>query len=326
MKVLIVATVQSHVCQFHQAFATSLRERGATVHAAARDNLAEKNGLTLDFVDRVFNVPFKRSPFNVGNMKAYRQLKRIIVEGDYDVVHCNTPVGGVLTRIACRKLRKRGLKVIYTAHGFHFYKGASKRNWLIYYPIERFFARWTDALITINREDYERAQKSMKAKKVVYVPGVGVDLKKFAVDAGDANDENSTRNRTRRSLGIERDEKALIYVGELNKNKNQSSLLDMLNELVKTKPNVKLILVGNGGCEEKLREKRRRLGLTERVIFTGYRRDVPALLAADVAVPSSVREGLGLNLIEAAACGLPVVAYDNRGHRSVSKTAKAVSS
>ena len=122
MKVLLVATVQSHICQFHRPLVAMLHEHGCEVHVAARNNLAEKNGLKLDFVEQVFDVPFQRSPFSPKNLGAYKQLKKIIDEGNYDVVHCNTPVGGVLGRLAARKARKRGTKVFYTAHGFHFYK------------------------------------------------------------------------------------------------------------------------------------------------------------------------------------------------------------
>lgn len=155
MKVLLTATVQSHICQFHKPLAEVLHEHGCEVHVAARDNLAEKNGLKLDFVDKVFNVPFARSPKSLDNIKAYRQLKKIIDEGGYDVIHCNTPMGGVVTRLAARKARKKGTKVFYTAYGFHFYQGAPKKNWIVFYPIEKFFSRLTDKLITITAEDYK---------------------------------------------------------------------------------------------------------------------------------------------------------------------------
>lgn len=155
MKILLVATVQSHICQFHKPLVAMLHEHGCEVHVAARNNLAEKNRLKLDFVEQVFDVPFQRSPFSPKNLGAYKQLKKIIDEGNYDVVHCNTPVGGVLGRLAAQKARKRGTKVFYTAHGFHFYKGAPKKNWLIWYPVEKFMCRHTDKLITITQEDYD---------------------------------------------------------------------------------------------------------------------------------------------------------------------------
>ena len=135
-----------------------LHEYNCEVHVAARDNLAEKNGLKLDFAEKVFDVPFSRSPKSKDNIKAYKQLKKIIDEGQYDVIHCNTPMGGIVTRLAARKARKNGTKVFYTAHGFHFYKGAPKKNWIVFYPIEKFFANhYTDKLITITNEDYDLA-------------------------------------------------------------------------------------------------------------------------------------------------------------------------
>ncbi len=110
----------------------------------------------------------------------------------------------------------------------------------------------------------------------------------------------------------------LIYISELNTNKNQTSLLDALKEVLTHRQDVSLMLVGTRANEDNLRMKSEVLGISEHVIFTGYRSDVSALLnASDIAVPSTIREGLGLNVLEAMACGVPVVAYDNRGHRSV---------
>ena len=130
-KVLLTATVQSHICQFHKPLVEVLHNHNCEVHVAARNNLAEKNGMKLDFVDKVFDVPFSRSPKSSDNIKAYSQLKKIIDSEHYDIIHCNTPMGGIVTRLAAKGARKGGAKVIYTAHGFHFYNGASKKNWLV---------------------------------------------------------------------------------------------------------------------------------------------------------------------------------------------------
>lgn len=138
MKVLLVATVQSHICQFHKPLVKMLHEHDVEVHVAARDNLAEKNGLALDFVEKVFDIPFARSPKSKDNIIAYKQLKKIIDEGHYDVVHCNTPMAGIVTRLAAKKERKAGTKVFYTAHGFHFYKGAPKKIGLCFIQLRNF--------------------------------------------------------------------------------------------------------------------------------------------------------------------------------------------
>lgn len=131
-KILLVATVQSHIAQFHRPLAEVLHAHGYEVHAAARNNLAEKNGLQLDFVDKVFDVRFSRSPKSKENMIAFNQLRGIVDSGNYEVVHCNTPMGGMIARLATRAARKKGTKLFYTAHGFHFYDGAPKKNWMIF--------------------------------------------------------------------------------------------------------------------------------------------------------------------------------------------------
>ena len=150
-KVLLTATVQSHICQFHKPLVRFLHKNGYEVHVAAKNNLAEKNGLQLDFVEKVFDVPFSRSPKSKDNIQAYKELKKILEQNDYDIVHCNTPMGGIVTRLAARKSRKKkNTKVYYTAHGFHFYKGSDKKSWTVFYPVEKFFSRYTDLIITIN--------------------------------------------------------------------------------------------------------------------------------------------------------------------------------
>ena len=178
MKVLLTATVQSHICQFHKPLVEMLHDYGCEVDVAAKNNLAEKNGLKLDFADHVFDIPFCRSPFDFQNIKAYRELKKIIKNGKYDIIHCNTPVGGILTRKAASPFRKKGVKVFYTAHGFHFYKGAPIKNWLLYYPIEKLFAHKTDKLITIVDEDYRFSKEHFKCE-TCRIHGVGVDELRF---------------------------------------------------------------------------------------------------------------------------------------------------
>ena len=153
-KVLVTATVQSHLAQFHKPLIEMLKTKGYEVHAAARNNLIDKDGLQLKESDKTFDIAFERSPFNKNNLKAYKELKKLMLDYKYDIVHCNTPIAGLITRLAARPLRKTGTKVIYTAHGFHFYKGAPLKNWLLYYPIEKCLAHLTDKIITINQEDY----------------------------------------------------------------------------------------------------------------------------------------------------------------------------
>lgn len=313
MKVLLTATVQSHICQFHKPLVEVLHAHGCEVHVAARNNLAEKNGLKLDFVDKVFEVPFSRSPKSPDNLKALKQLRRIIDEGNYDVIHCNTPMGGIVTRLAAKKARKNGARVIYTAHGFHFYDGAPKKNWLIFYPVEKFFSRKTDTLITITHEDYRLAKKKFHCQ-VEHIHGVGVDEKRYyPVD----NDE---KLRLRKEMGYGEDQKLLLCVGELLPNKNHKMAIHVMQKIVKQYPDAILFIAGNGPEKENLENEIKLCGLANNVKMLGYcthLQDYQHII--DVLVACSYREGLPLNIVESMLSGNPVVASINRGHKELIK-------
>lgn len=311
MKVLLVATVQSHICQFHKPLVAMLHEHGCEVHVAARNNLAEKNGLKLDFVEQVFDVPFQRSPFSPKNLGAYKQLKKIIDAGGYDVIHCNTPVGGVLGRLAARKARKHGTKVFYTAHGFHFYKGAPKKNWLIWYPVEKFMCRHTDKLITITQEDYDLASGKFSTQ-VERIHGVGANSAKYR-KLSDAE-----CMELRHELGYADDDKLLLCTGELLPNKNQITAIQAMKALIEHQPKAKLLLAGNGPTLPELQSEVATLGLQNCVEFLGYRTDLERYAnITDVIVSCSYREGLPMNIVEGMLLGKPVVASYNRGHREL---------
>lgn len=308
-KVLLVATVQSHIAQFHKPLINMLHEAGYEIHVAARNNLSEKNGLSIDEADKVFDVPFARSPYTPKNITAYKELKAIVNQNNYEIVHCNTPVGGILTRLACRKHRKeKKTKVIYQAHGFHFYKGAPLKNWLLYYPLEKIFAKLTDDLITINTEDYEFAKQKMKTN-VHIVHGVGADSSRY-------NTEDVSG--LREELGLSEKDFVILCVGELNKNKNQIKILEALSSM--DTANIKMLFAGNGPTRDELLQYTNEHGLADVVEFLGYRLDLHRYVkASDLVVSMSIREGLGLNIIEAMMCEKPVVVSDNRGHRELSK-------
>lgn len=311
MKVLLVATVQSHICQFHRPLVAMLHEHGCEVHVAARNNLAEKNGLKLDFVERVFDVPFQRSPFSPKNLGAYKQLKKIIGEGGYDIVHCNTPVGGVVGRLAARKSRKRGTKVFYTAHGFHFYKGAPKKNWLIWYPVEKFMCRHTDKLITINEEDYQLARSKFPVE-TCHIHGVGVSVSRYHPHSAEEEEV------LRKEESLSAQDFVVLCTGELNANKDQRTLIDAAVLCRDRIPELKVLLAGNGPLESTLREQISGNHAEGYIRLLGYRTDLERVVpAADVIVSCSHREGLGLNLIEGMLCGKTVIAVENRGHREL---------
>ena len=312
MKVLLTATVQSHIVQFHKPLVEMLHAHGCEVHVAAKDNLAEKNGLRLDFADKVFDIPFARSPKSPDNIKAYRQLKTIIDEGHYDVVHCNTPMGGIVTRLAARDARKKGTRVFYTAHGFHFYQGAPKKNWLVFYPIEKFFANhYTDKLITITTEDYKLASQKFRCQ-VERIHGVGVDEKRYyPVD-------DAEKQRLRSQMGFEAGQKVILNIGELLPNKNQQMAIRMMPKLVQAYPDAVLLIAGNGPEKENLERLIQELGMQNHVKLLGYVTNLQDYQhIADVCVSCSKREGLPLNIVEAMMSGTPVAATVNRGHREL---------
>ncbi len=310
-KVLYVATVLSHICQFHLPYLKMFQEKGYEVHVAARDNLAEKNGLQLKYADKHFEIPFQRSPFSLKNITAYKQLKKLLDEEQYDLIVCNTPVGGIVTRLAAQKARKKGTKVVYIAHGFHFYKGASKKNWLIYYPIEKFFAKKCDIVVTITDEDYKFASKKFKTE-VARMHGVGVDgVRHHAIS-------NEEKVILRNELGVKETDFICLCTGELNANKNQKSLIQLVPELKNRIPHFQLWLAGNGPLREELEMEIERSDVQEYVKLLGYQPEIEKYVrVSDVVLSASKREGLPFNIIEAMLTKRPVVASINRGHREL---------
>ena len=313
-KVLLTATVQSHIAQFHRPLAEVLHEHGYELHVAARNNLGEKNGLSLDFADKVFDVPFSRSPKSPDNVKAYFQLKKILAADTYEVVHCNTPMGGIVTRLAAVKARKQGTRVFYTAHGFHFYKGASKKNWLVFYPVEKIMAGSCDTLITITKEDRRLAGQKFHTN-VEHIHGVGVYTERYHA----VSDAEKLQMRSKERL--KDSDFVILCTGELNQNKNQKALIKAAAELKESIPGLKILLAGNGPLEQELRMQIRELGVEDAVRLLGYRTDLEKVTpAADLVVSCSYREGLPLNILEAMLCRKPVVASVNRGHRELVRT------
>lgn len=310
MKILYTATVASHICQFHLPHMKHLQEQGWEVHVAAHDNLAVKNGLQLKYCDKFIETPFSRSPKSPDNLKAYKQLKKLLSEEHYDVILCNTPMGSIVTRLAAKKTRKQGTKVIYMAHGFHFYKGSSKKAWLVFYPIEKYMAKKCDLLITINKEDYALAkEKFSKRTKVAHIHGVGVDEKRYHPATP------QEQLVMRQAEGLSPEDFVILCTGELNENKNQKTLISAAAQLKDKIPNLKVLLAGNGPKEQELREQIQAEGLEGIVKLLGYRTDLEKVVpAVDLIVSCSHREGMPLNIIEAMLCQKPVVASHNRGH------------
>lgn len=316
-KVLFVATVDSHIELFHLPYLKMFHDKGWEVHVATETDKPIKH------CDKKIKLPIKRSPLKlISNHRAIKKLREVAREEKYDIVHCHTPVGGVVARLACRKLRREGLRMIYTAHGFHFYTGAPVHYWMMFYPVEWYLAKYTDTLITINNEDYQRAKKrfSKRCHDIQYVPGVGVDEKKF-------EKKLSAREKhiLRESLGLKDDDKALICVGRLDKNKNQGFLIRAMKELTAKDDSYHLLLVGPDELSGKYQKLAEKLGVSEHVHFLGFRSDIPDLLQiSDVAVSASKREGLPVNLIEATMTGVAIVATRCRGNEDICSEANGL--
>jgi glycosyltransferase involved in cell wall biosynthesis len=314
-KALMTASVASMIDLFNMDNIRILQQLGYEVHVAS--NFKFGSITSQERVDafrkelkeagiRVCHIPIPRSIGDIKNIVcSYRQMKRLLEKERYAIVHTQSPIGGVVTRLAAGRIRKHGGKVIYTAHGFHFFKGALKKNWMLFYPIEKFLSRYTDVLITINQEDYQRAQK-FHAKRVCHVSGIGVDIQKFS-------EENSDREKVRESFGVSEQDFLLLSVGQLSKRKNQSAVIRALSKIPDS--SVKYMAVGLGECEQFDRGLAKELHVEDRVIFAGYHEDVSAFLhAADCFIFPSLQEGLPVSLMEAMAAKVPVICSRIRGN------------
>ncbi len=309
MRILYVTTV-GITMRFFESYIKSLCADGNKVEVACNNSADDLPEYCADSIIHTHNLSCSRSPLNFGNVKAISEIKKIVESGNYDIVHCHTPIAAFCTRLACRKARKNGTRVFYTAHGFHFYKGAPLKNWLLFYTAEKLCARLTDVLITINQEDYKLAQRKLKANRVVYVPGVGIDLEKFGTISVD-------RQEKRTELGIPEGARLLLSVGELNENKNHETVIRAIADI----KNAYYVVAGNGSKKETLLSAVEELGLSDRVKLLGRREDIAELCkAADVFVFPSFREGLSVALMEAMACGLPCAVSKIRGNTDLIDT------
>lgn len=317
-KALIVTTISGFVPQFEMNNVKILESMGYQVHYASNYNtpVYGNDNSRLDNTKIIrHQVNFVRSPFGIPqNIKAYKQLKDIMKREKFDLVHCHTPMGGVLARLAAAATKTA--PVLYTAHGFHFYHGSPFINWIMYYPVERLLAHYTDVLITINKEDYRNAKqfRFRKNGSLVHINGIGIDTKENINKYVD-------KTKKRKELGIKQDTFLITSVGEITKRKNHKVVLQALAKL-KNK-NIKYILCGTGSLEEELKYLVQKLQIQDRVIFAGYRKDVNEILKiSDCFVFPSLQEGLSVALLEAMTEGLPVICSKIRGNTDLIKDSK----
>ncbi|NBD24201.1 glycosyltransferase family 4 protein [Paenibacillus glycinis] len=307
-KVAYVATVYAHLAAFHLPFMKDLQAQGFDVHAyASPDHRKEAliaNGLECR------DITFSRNPLAFGNIQAIRALTERFKAEDYDLIHVHTPNASVVCRIAAWLAGSR--QVVYTAHGFHFFRGASRANWLLYYPIERLMARFTDVLVTINKEDYDRALKFPVRGESAYIPGIGVELAPFRTNLAERS------RKLRAELELSEETLIVLCVAEMNRNKNQGQLLRSIRKLTDAGIPVVGVFAGTGDAEEAYKQLARELHIEPQTRFLGFRKDAADLIClADILALMSHREGLPKVLLEGLAAGKPMVVTQVRGNRDL---------
>lgn len=311
-KVLILASVASMIDQFNMSNINILLSLGYEVHVAcnfekgstcSNEKIKQLKVKLRELDVKYFQIDFTRSVFNLfQDIKSYKQVKNLMKENNYKFIHCHSPIGGVIGRLSCRATNT---KCIYTAHGFHFFKGAPIKNWLIFYPIEKWLSKYTDVLITINKEDYNRAKSKFKMKSLVHIPGVGIDFEKYQLN-------NFNRECYRKKLGFSEDDYLILSVGELNNNKNHEVILKAIAKL--NNPNIKYVIAGQGRLKEYLLKLSEDLNIKSQLVLLGFRNDIPELAhCAEIFAFPSKREGLGLSALEAMAAGLPLITSNVHG-------------
>ncbi len=327
---LCIATVASMLDNFNRSNADILLNMGYEVTLAANFqsrediNSQEKTDAFAKEMRakgiHIVQVDFSRSIKNASmHVKAMLQVRKLL-KRQFDLIHCHSPICAAMVRLqACTYRKKYGTKVYYTAHGFHFFKGAPLRNWLVFYPAEKFLSRLTDVLITVNREDYRQAKERFHAGKTAYIPGVGIDLEKFCKinPQKDAFRLSRIRQQLREDYGVQETDIILLSVGELNKNKNHALAIRALAQLKDEPyfPRLKYLICGKGSRRDYLINLAGKLNLGQQVCLTGYRKDTADMYKlADVFLFLSKREGLPVSLMEAMASGVPVIVTNVRGN------------
>lgn len=308
-KVLYVTTVSRTINAFLIPHINMLLDNGYEVHCACSidkpvDKELQRRGV------KIFEVPFSRNPLGIRNIKAFIKLEELQRINDYDIVHVHTPIAAIYGRLL--KLNFPSLRIIYTAHGYHFLKGGSKLGWILYYPIEKIMAKFTDVTININKEDYEITKEKLKPKKCYLLNGVGLDLDKYKKLSSKEIQEK------RKKFGLKDKDFVVLMIAEINKNKNHIQLINAMDILKDKYPNIKVLCIGDGTLKESLEKQIILRNLQNNIFMLGYRLDVNKLInISDIGILLSRREGLPRNIMEFMACGRKVIATDIRGCRDL---------
>lgn len=306
-KVLFVASVAVHFYAFHKPYFKWFNEQGYEVHVACKGEFSDPN------VSKVWSIEFERKPLSLSHFKSLLQLNKIIADNNYSLISCHTPMASVLSRLSSISARKHGTKLLYTAHGFHFFKGGSLWSWLTYYPAEVALSYLTDTIICINQEDLDViSEKGASSTDYYLIPGIGVDSSRFYPLS---NDEEMV---LRDQLKIDKNEFVMVYAAEFIERKNHRLIVDAI-KILSTKINkFTVIFAGRGVLLNEIKQYVASSNLDEYVEFAGFVSDVEKYYqVCDVALSASKQEGLGINLVEAMMCGAPAVATVDRGHCTV---------
>lgn len=305
-RLLYIATSDIHLKTFHIPYLEWLTSNGHSVDLAFED----RGGISFDMARHEYRIEFPRRFNALALKRAFSRLRHIISDGEYDIVHCHTPIPSALTRLAAGGLRKKRVKVLYTAHGFHFYKGGPLKNWLIYYPIELALSHFTDLIVTINSEDLAYTNNPLWGAASERIPGIGIQPRGFCKASVDE------RRVLRSYLGFGENDFILLYVAEFTPRKNHRFIIEAATDLGTHIPNLKILFLGRGELLEECQQLSARLDVEDKVYFMGFREDVDKFTKiADIGISASKHEGLGIALLEQMMCAIPVIACVDRGHR-----------
>jgi glycosyltransferase involved in cell wall biosynthesis len=310
-KILMVATVPITLSGFFLPFAKHFRAQGWQVDGMACE-ISKSSDCVAGF-DRVWDVQWSRNPLDPRNLLATPQKIRDIVSRErYDIIHVHTPVAAFVTRYALKDLRKQlQVKVIYTAHGFHFYTGGNPLKNAVFIGLEKLAGGWTDYLVTVNHEDYAATSEQLAIPPACarYIPSaIGVDLNYYNLNLVSAADVE----RVRQEFGISPETPLLLSIAEFTARKCHSDTIRAFAKL--DRATVHLAIAGSGPLLESMKQLAVELGVADRIHFLGRRGDIPTLMKAATAnILASKQEGLPRCVLESLALELPTIGTKIRG-------------
>lgn len=305
-KILVISTTDDMIGNFMIPHILHMQKLGATVEVACNLGSFHTEEIRVQTGCVLHDVSLTRNPFNLKTLKGYKQLKKIVGQNQYDLINCLQPTGGVMGRLLAKKYK---IPCLYTAHGFHFYKGCPIKNKLIYKSIEKYCSKFTTCLVTMNQEDYQAGLK-MKAKKVFKINGIGLDFSKYK------KDPDFDAIAFRKSLELNEDDFVVASIGELNENKNTLRIIEAMKNV--KNPKVKYIICGQGILKEEYEEVIKKDNLYDKCKLLGFRKDIHNILnVVNCFIMPSYREGLSKAMMEAMNYSLPIIASDIRGNRDL---------